>query len=45
MKKWRVLLWDKAYGPLIRDDFPFTKASKLHNFKFEGIAIKRVLYK
>lgn len=45
VEKWRVLLWDKAYIPLIRAGPPFTKGSKLRTFKFGSIAINRVLYR
>ena len=45
VEKWRILLWDKAFYPLIRAQRPFTKGTKLEAFKFGEIAIKRVFYK
>lgn len=45
IEKWHVMLWDKAFKPMICVDPPFIKGSKLREVKVGKLGIKRVLYK
>ena len=45
VQKWRIMLWDKAFFTLVRAVPPFSKGTKLLDFHFGEIAMKRVLYR
>jgi hypothetical protein len=45
VEKWRVMLWDKAFFTLIRVVPSFSKGTKLLDFPFGEITMKRVLYR
>lgn len=44
-ERWRILLWDTAFLPILYGDTPFLKSTKFKDFPGTTIAMKRVLYR
>ena len=45
IEKWRCLLWNKAYIPILRGSPPFAKSTILMKNQEGELAVKRVIYR
>ena len=45
IEKWRILLWGKAFFPILKGNPLFTKSTQLRNISQGDSTIKRVLYR
>lgn len=45
IEKWRILLWGKAFLPILKGNPPFTKSIQLRKIPQGDPIIKRVLYR
>ena len=45
IEKWRCLLWNKAYTPILRGSTPFAKSTILMKYHEGELTVKRVIYR